>query len=182
MDTKVWSLASLIGLGIQWCHKLWCGLQMRLGSCIVMAVVSASGYSSDLTPTLGTSICHRCGPKKEKKKKKQEREDVLDFCGYVKHFHNLKSLKQYTFIVSFHGQESGQDLAVFSLQVSHKCSQVWAGAVFLPEAWVLLMVWCCTADLYNFLILNTWNLTSVDRQLPISSFPSPPFVSLGMAF
>ena len=26
------------------------------------------GCSSNLTPTLGTSTCHRCGPKKEKKK------------------------------------------------------------------------------------------------------------------
>ena len=30
--------------------------------------VGSSG--SDLTPGLGTSICHTCGPKKQKKKKK----------------------------------------------------------------------------------------------------------------
>ena len=29
------------------------------------------GYSSNLTPSLRTSICHKCGLKKKKKKKKQ---------------------------------------------------------------------------------------------------------------
>ena len=28
--------------------------------------------TSDLTPSLGTSICRRCGPKKERKKKRKE--------------------------------------------------------------------------------------------------------------
>ena len=28
-----------------------------------VAVAQASNYSSDSTPSLGTSICHRCGPK-----------------------------------------------------------------------------------------------------------------------
>ena len=32
-----------------------------------MAVVQASSRSSDLTPSLGISICYRCGPKKKKK-------------------------------------------------------------------------------------------------------------------
>ena len=31
------------------------------------AVAQASSYSSDLTPSLGTSICLRCGPKKKKR-------------------------------------------------------------------------------------------------------------------
>ena len=33
-----------------------------------MAVAQAGSCSSDLTPSLGTSICHKCGPKKKKKK------------------------------------------------------------------------------------------------------------------
>ena len=37
---------------------------MWLGSGIAVAVVKASGYSSDLTPSLGTSICQGCSPKK----------------------------------------------------------------------------------------------------------------------
>ena len=34
-----------------------------------------SGYSFDSTPSLGTSICHRCSHKKKKKKKEKEISD-----------------------------------------------------------------------------------------------------------
>ena len=40
---------------------------MQLGSRVAVAVVWANGYSSDLTPRLGISIWHRCGPKKQTK-------------------------------------------------------------------------------------------------------------------
>ena len=43
---------------------------MRLGSFFTVALVQASGYSSDWTPRLGTSICRRCDPKKMKRPKK----------------------------------------------------------------------------------------------------------------
>ena len=43
---------------------------MWLGSCIAVAVVYAGSYSSDLTSSLGASICHRYGPKKDQKIKK----------------------------------------------------------------------------------------------------------------
>ena len=39
---------------------------MWLGSHIAVAVAQASDYSSDLTPSLGTSMCGGCGPKKRK--------------------------------------------------------------------------------------------------------------------
>ena len=39
-----------------------------LGSCVAVAVVWACSCSSDLTHSLGTSICRRCGCKKKKKK------------------------------------------------------------------------------------------------------------------
>ena len=39
---------------------------------VAVAVVQASGCSSDLRPSLGTSICCRCGPKKTKKKKRKK--------------------------------------------------------------------------------------------------------------
>ena len=39
---------------------------------MAVAVVQAGSYSSDLTPGLGTSICSRCGCRKEKKKKKKK--------------------------------------------------------------------------------------------------------------
>ena len=37
-----------------------------------MAVVKAGGYSFNSTPSLGASICRRCGPKKTKKKKRSQ--------------------------------------------------------------------------------------------------------------
>ena len=39
----------------------WCRSQTELGSCVAVAVAQASGYSSDSTPSLGTSTCR---PKK----------------------------------------------------------------------------------------------------------------------
>ena len=69
MRIQVWSLALLSGLRIQWgCHELW---WTQLGSCIAVAVVLASSCSSDLTPSLGPSICFGCGPKKQKQRNKQ---------------------------------------------------------------------------------------------------------------
>ena len=67
----VWFLASLSGLRIQRCPELWCRLQTWLGSGIAVALVQAGSNSSDQTPSLGTSICHGCGPKKTKDKKKR---------------------------------------------------------------------------------------------------------------
>ena len=46
------------------CHELWCRSKTWLGSGIAVAV--AGSCSSDSTPSLGTSICCRCGPKKQK--------------------------------------------------------------------------------------------------------------------
>ena len=43
--------------------ELWCRSQMRLGSDIAVAVVQACGCSFNSTPSVGTSICHGCGPK-----------------------------------------------------------------------------------------------------------------------
>ena len=52
---------------------------MQLGSLIAMAVVQAGSCSSDLIPSLGTSICHSValkslGKQKKKKKRKKERK------------------------------------------------------------------------------------------------------------
>ena len=62
---RVQSLALLSGLRIWSYHKLWCRWQTRLGSGIAVAVVEASSCSADSTPSLGTSICRRCGFKKK---------------------------------------------------------------------------------------------------------------------
>ena len=40
------------------------------GGAVAVAVAQASGYSSHLTPSLGTFICQGRGPKKKDKKKK----------------------------------------------------------------------------------------------------------------
>ena len=72
MRTQVRSLASLSGIRVQHCSELWCRWLTRLGPGVAVAVVQASGYSSDSTPSLGTSICHRCGPKKIKSQNKNK--------------------------------------------------------------------------------------------------------------
>jgi len=48
---------------------------MQLGSGVAVAVVKASSCSSDSIPSLGTSICHRYGPKKTKKGREGGRKD-----------------------------------------------------------------------------------------------------------
>ena len=57
-------LALLSGLRIWCCCEPWHSLQTWFGSGISVAVVRPGRYSSDLTLSLGTSICHRYGLKK----------------------------------------------------------------------------------------------------------------------
>ena len=54
---------------------------MRLGSHVAVAVVLAGSCSSNLTPSLGTSMCHGCGPKKEKKKKVYKQQMLERGCS-----------------------------------------------------------------------------------------------------
>ena len=71
ISTKSWvqSLASLSGLRIRRCCELWCRSQTQLESPIAVAVVKASSYSFDATPSLGNSTCCGWSPKKTKDKK-----------------------------------------------------------------------------------------------------------------
>ena len=55
----------------QHCNELWRRLKTWLRSCIAVAVVQDDSCRSDSTPSPGISICHECGPKKQKKKKKK---------------------------------------------------------------------------------------------------------------
>ena len=104
MMTQVRSLASLSGLRIWHCRELWCRSQVQLGSHVAVAVSVAEdiGCSSNSTPSQGTSICHRCGPKKhththtqrEKRKKKgfcvQEQHRAL--LSYISNKNVLKMI------------------------------------------------------------------------------------------
>ena len=62
MRLQVRSLTSLSGLKIQPCRELGCRSQMWFRSCVVVA----GSCSSDVTPSLGMSICYRDGRKKKK--------------------------------------------------------------------------------------------------------------------
>jgi len=66
---QVRSLASISGLRVWHCHEPVGRSQMQLASTIAVAVLQASGFSSDSTSSLGTSMCHKGGPKRRKKKK-----------------------------------------------------------------------------------------------------------------
>ena len=72
----VGSIPGLLSVLRIWrCRELWCRSQMWLRSCIAVAVAVAGSCSLDLTPSLGTSICCRWNPKKQRKKgRKKERE------------------------------------------------------------------------------------------------------------
>ena len=47
--------------------------QMQLGSDIAVSVIWAGSYSPELTPSLGTYICHERGPKNTKTKMKKQK-------------------------------------------------------------------------------------------------------------
>ena len=70
VSMRIWvqSLAFLGELRIQRCHELQRRSWMRLRSDVAMGVVQASSCTSNLTGSLGNSICHRYSPKKKKKK------------------------------------------------------------------------------------------------------------------
>ena len=65
----------LVSMSIQCCCELWCRsqtwLRFHVTVAVVVAVAVVGSCSSDLTPSLGTSIFHGCDPKKKKAKTKQ---------------------------------------------------------------------------------------------------------------
>ena len=94
MRTWVRSLALLSGLWIHHCHELWWRPHTRLRSGVAVAVVKAGRCSSDSTPSLGTSICRRCGPKKRPKLNKQQKKTSLRILahGFVGHIFSVNTL------------------------------------------------------------------------------------------
>ena len=65
MRVLVQFLASLSGLRIRRCHELWYRVQTQLRSSVALGcgVVQQLSCSSDLTPSLGTSMCLGSDPK-----------------------------------------------------------------------------------------------------------------------
>ena len=70
----VQSLATISGLRMQHCFRVYQTSKMCLRTNVVMAVAQANTWSSDLTPSSGTSIC-QCGC--EKKKRERKRDDLI---------------------------------------------------------------------------------------------------------
>ena len=56
---------------------------MWLGSHIAVAVAQAGSYSSDSTPSQEISICHRCGPERQKEKKKKKKNVFFMQVAYL---------------------------------------------------------------------------------------------------
>ena len=83
--TSIHENALIGGVTIWHCHELQCRLQTWLGSGAAVAVAKASGYGSNSTPSLGSSICHRYKPKKTKKNKKQKKSNrahrIVNYSG-----------------------------------------------------------------------------------------------------
>ena len=96
MRIQVQSLALLSGIRIQRYHKLQCGSQVQLRSGMVMAVAQAGNYSSDLTPSLGTSICYRYSPKNKKKIKKRKEKNNPTAVAQVTVEGQVRSLAWYS--------------------------------------------------------------------------------------
>ena len=90
---RMWvrSLASLSGLRIQHSCELWCRSQMLLRSWVAVALAKAGSCSSDLIPSLGTSMCHRCGPRhKRREGKGKERKNQSSKMGKRTLIHSPK--------------------------------------------------------------------------------------------
>ena len=88
------------------CHELWCRSQTQLGSSIAVAVVQAGSCSSSLTPSLGTSICFGCGPKKQKKKKK--RLQITNVGGGVEIREPSQTIGRNVNWCSYYGKQCGR--------------------------------------------------------------------------
>ena len=76
---RVQSLSLFSRLRIWHCCKLWCRSKTQLGSGTAVAVVQVGSSSSDSSPSLGTSIGRRCGPKKQKNKNKVKQINLCYF-------------------------------------------------------------------------------------------------------
>ena len=91
MRMWVWSLALISGLRIWSCHELWCRLYTWLRSGLAMAVAKAGSCRSNLTPSLGTSICfHKKQIKQKTNQKKPPKTAIFwnEFLSVYKELHH----------------------------------------------------------------------------------------------
>ena len=93
-----------------------CRSHSKLGSSVAVAVMQAGSCSSKSTPSLATSICRGCGPKKQKNKKTKKQKKT--FCADLTLFPSsrvsevewlgksqfLERLKQFPLAYSKHGK------------------------------------------------------------------------------
>ena len=137
VSMRMWvrALASLRGLVIRCCHELWCRSQAEFGSGIAVAVASASSCSSDLIPSLGTSICRGCGSKKKKQRENSIMRTAPNTRG------------------NFSGPAHPSPPPLSPTSIASRVSPVWL-CVLLPLAPVSSFIWC-------FQIVTTAPLHSV---------------------
>ena len=102
MRLRVRSLALLSGLGIQRGRELWCGLQMRLGSRVAVALVQAGGYSSDSTPAWEPPYAMGAAQRNSKKTKKINNKVffITNLCFVLRIFTRNCVPKEYSFQLS----------------------------------------------------------------------------------
>ena len=128
----LWSLALVCGLRIQSCPELWCRSQMWLRSGIAMAVGYACSCSADWTPSLGTSICHGCGPKKQKKKKPKQTNvqswirDYVDTLGVCVVFVTMMLQTHFSFLKVYYTVHLiSQSINSFFYGCTHSIWNIW---------------------------------------------------------
>ena len=164
MRIQVQSLALLSGLVIWCCHELWCSLQTWLGSGIAETV---SSYSSDLTPILGTCMCHKYSPKKtETNKQIKQQQKKLSLWSTVISLFLVYTLKSEYF------SKLGSDPSILC-QTKHGHTKVPESSFVIdsatsgwepsPQRWTGKCFW------YIFYLRKAWDLVSPFR-IPLSIF------------
>ena len=147
MKMRVRCLAYISGLRVRRCPELWCGLQTQLASQVAVAVAVAvalaqAGSNSDSTPSLGTSICCKCGPEKQNKNKPPFIEAL-----YLRLEHNTCCNIFYLTVVKFPLQEMAL-----------------VGDVILPSLALATIFLCCQREcgiLFSFFLNDTPRRTRV---------------------
>ena len=85
MRLRIQSLALHSGLRILPCHELWYRSQIWQDPVLLWLCCrpAAIGCSSDLTPSLGISICLQVSSKKQKKERKKQKTTSMNFVIFI---------------------------------------------------------------------------------------------------